>query len=448
MKSENSSFEKVNNWIRNSVTLKLFVIVVIMILLLIPAEMIKSIISEREKHRDEAVREVSFMWADQQLLNGPILAIPVSEDGESNEKGFLEFKYLKILPEELQVKGFVYPKTLRRGIYDVIVYSSEISIRGIFDLERNLHLPETGKILYDQAFLSFGISDLRGIKDEIKLKWAGREMKVSPGSKLTGVIQSGISVDIPDISPQTGMKYEFQMEMNLQGSRNISFIPLGSITRVELSSTWPYPSFNGNFLPDQREVNQEGFKAFWKILQLNRNFPQSWIDPDQSGHISNAAFGVDLIQPVDDYQKSLRSAKYAIMAIALTFLVFFLVEILDNRKIHPFQYGLVGLALCLFYLLLVSISEQSNFNFAYLLSSAIVILLISLYSLSIFKVVKISLILTSILVSVYGFLFTILQLADYSLLLGSVGLTIIMGLTMYFTRNINWYQMNNDQKKS
>ena len=222
----------------------------------------------------------------------------------------------------------------------------------------------------------------------------------------------------------------------------MSFVPLGNVTEVEIESNWPSPSFNGNFLPDFREVTDDGFSAKWKILQLNRNFPQSWIGRNQSEKMDEASFGVDLILPLDDYRKSMRSAKYAVMTITLTFLIFFLVEILNKKKIHPFQYALVGLALCLFYVLLISISEHSNFNVAYGISTFGIVAMISLYSLSAFKMKKLTVLLVATLSGIYGFLFVTLQLADYALLMGSVGLTLILGATMYFTRNINWYNLN------
>ncbi|PIQ29731.1 MAG: hypothetical protein COW63_11560 [Bacteroidetes bacterium CG18_big_fil_WC_8_21_14_2_50_41_14] len=178
------------------------------------------------------------------------------------------------------------------------------------------------------------------------------------------------------------------------------------------------------------------------MLQLNRNIPQSWVYGDQRENLNNAAFGVDLILPLDDYQKSMRSAKYSVLTIALTFLIFFLVEILNRRKIHPFQYTLVGLALILFYVLLISISEHTNFNVAYFISTVAIVSMVSLYSMSIFKLRKFTMILTTILAAIYGFLFVTLQLEDYALLMGSIGLTIILGATMYFTRKINWYQLN------
>lgn len=298
------------------------------------------------------------------------------------------------------------------------------------------------KIQYDQAFLTMGISDLRGIKHEIVVDWNGVNLNTEPGSKLSELIYAGITIDLPNLKEQLGKSISFDFSINLQGSKNISFIPTGNTTRVTLKSDWPSPSFNGNFLPDTRELNDDGFTASWSVLQLNRNFPKTWMGNGPKQQMQEASFGVDLILPMDDYQKSHRSSKYAVMTIALTFLVFFLVEILNETKIHPFQYALVGLALCLFYILLVSISEHSNFNFAYGISAVGIVTMISLYSLAVFKKLSLSLILVITLAGIYGFLFITLQLADYALLMGSIGLTLILCLTMYFTRHINWYKVN------
>ena len=442
MNSENTLLEKVNNWIKNSVTLKLITIMILMLLLLIPSEMIRSIISERKELRELAIQEVSAKWATDQLLNGPVLTIPLLYEIEKDNKKVRNTKYFHILPEELIISGRIEPEKLKRGIYEVVVYRSDLSITGWFRLNKYFDRTNLVQVLYDQAFITFGISDLRGIENQIVLKWKNQEIPVESGSKLEDMIHTGLTVNLPEISEDLTEKLEFELDLNLQGSHNISFIPLGNETKVEITSGWPSPSFNGNFLPDDREITDEGFSAYWKVLQLNRNFPQSWIGSSQMQNIADSAFGVDLILPVDDYQKSIRSAKYAVMTIALTFLIFFMSEILNKRKIHPFQYALVGLAICLFYVLLISITEHLDFNTAYLLSTMAIIALISLYSLSVFRVIKFSLLLTITLTGIYGFLFVTLQLSDYALLLGSIGLTLILAATMYFTRNINWYKLN------
>lgn len=454
METKQSLFDKLNHWIRNSVMLKLLTITILMLLLLIPASMIESIIREREYLKDQSIAEVSSKWAESQQINGPILTIPLLyeieyeiEKGEEKKKELVKelvTKYWYILPENLKVDGDIEPKRLRRGIYEIVVYKSGINISGDFQLDHHLDRTNLKGILYDQAFLTVGISDLKGIKNQIEFKWGDQVLGVEPGSRISNMIYSGITIELPDLGNITD-SIDFDFHLDLMGSQNMSFIPLGSTTDVQLTSNWKSPSFNGNFLPDHRALTDKGFEANWQILKLNRNLPQSWIGTSQLDKMTEATFGVDLILDLDDYQKSMRSSKYGVMTIALTFLIFFLVEILHKRRIHPFQYILVGLALCLFYVLLVSISEHSNFNLAYGVSTFGIVTMISLYALSIFQARKLVFVLVSTLAGIYGFLFVTLQLADYALLMGSIGLTIILGATMYFTRNIDWYKLNIDK---
>ncbi|WP_462250775.1 cell envelope integrity protein CreD [Ekhidna sp.] len=442
MNTENTPMLRANSLLKNSVMLKLITITILMLLLLIPASMIKSIIQEREQLNNETTNEVSSKWAEEQLVNGPILTIPLTYEYEQEDKKYLTTKYWHILPENLDIDGNVTPEKLKRGIYEVVVYKSKLNVSGDFIINQKPDQQNLKAIKYDQAFLTIGIYDLRGIKNQIKLNWNGKDLKAKPGSIIPDLIYSGVTISVPNVKELLSQTIDFNFSLDLQGSRNLSFTPLGNTTVVNLKSPWPSPSFDGNFLPDEREITEEGFTASWSVLQLNRNYPQSWIGGSHKENLEYSAFGVNLILPLDDYQKSYRSAKYAAMSIALTFLIFFLVEVLNKRKIHPFQYALVGLALCLFYVLLVSISEHSNFNFAYGVSTLGVVTMISLYSLSVFKKIKLSMLLLATITAIYGFLFVTLQLADYALLMGSLGLTVILGLTMYFTRNINWYQLN------
>lgn len=432
---------------RHSVTLKLITITVLMLLLLIPSSMVQSIIREREASNAEATREASSKWANEQQINGPILTIPIvytSEEEVKGEKQIVEYSQnWHVLPEKLVMGGDVQPKKLERGIYEIIVYDAHLSTTGTFDLS---NIPTTNtikEIQYDKAFLTVGISDLRGIRNQLNLKFNQHNLRIEPGTQVPKIISSGITAY--GLHLQAGehlQKIPFQLDMDLQGSRNLSFVPLGKTTTVDLMSTWDSPSFNGSFLPTTREIDENGFRASWSMLQLNRNFPQSWTGNHYADEMKAAVFGVDLINPLDDYQKAYRSAKYAAMTIALTFLIFFLVEILNKQRIHPFQYALVGLALCLFYTLLVSISEHWEFDQAYGVSTIAIVAMISLYSLSIFKAKKLTVLLFATLFGIYGFLFVTLQLADYALLIGSIGLTTILGLTMFFTRKINWYKIN------
>jgi inner membrane protein len=253
----------------------------------------------------------------------------------------------------------------------------------------------------------------------------------------TKISDSGVSVMAP-LDLKSAKTYKFSFDLNLNGSQSLNFIPLGKETNINLASKWANPSFDGAFLPDQRQVSKDGFTAQWKILSLNRNYPQSFSESD-SYSIKDSAFGVKFLVPIDQYQKITRSVKYAIMFIALTFLTFFFVEIFNKKRIHPIQYLLVGFALLVFYTLLLSISEHTNFNFAYILSSIATIILITLYSKAIFKNNFLSLLLGCILIILYGFMYVVLQLQDYALLMGSIGLFIVLAAVMYASRKIDWY---------
>ncbi|MEQ8531533.1 MAG: cell envelope integrity protein CreD, partial [Imperialibacter sp.] len=307
--------------------LKLATITILVLLLLIPTSMITSIIGEREYLNNEAVSEVSSKWANSQLINGPILTVPLVYEYLKEDKIVETVKYWHILPKSLDINGTVDPEKLRRGIYEIVVYRSALAVNGSFVIDKMPDENNLKTIRWGQAFLTIGISDLRGIEDDVVVKWNNRDLKVEPGSRISDIAYSGFTVAVPDLTEAFGKDLAFGFDLKLQGSRNLSFTPLGSNTNIRLTSAWPSPSFNGNFIPDDREVGDAGFTANWKVLQLNRNFPQSWIDTGEAEKLQNAAFGVDLILPLDDYQKSMRSAKYAIMTIVLTFLIFFLVEI-------------------------------------------------------------------------------------------------------------------------
>ena len=225
--------------------------------------------------------------------------------------------------------------------------------------------------------------------------------------------------------------------MNLNGSGQISFLPLGKSTSVKLSSTWKSPSFNGPFLPDEREVNEQGFNATWKILNLNRSYPQQWAGKNEK--VAASAFGVKLFHPIDEYQQTMRSVKYAVLFITLTLVAFFLTEVINRVRVHPIQYLLIGSAICLFYLLLLSISEHSSFGLAYLVSSAASTGLVTLYSRSVLKSMPVSMTICGLMSFLYGFLYITLRLEDYALLIGSTGMFAVLAMVMYLTRKVDWY---------
>ncbi len=421
-------------------SIKLITIGFIALILLIPKMMIMGVITERKFTSESAQLEVSKSWSNQQTIRGPILTIPyvdkiLDKDGKLVKEEIHEYHFL---PKTLAIKGELFPKELNRSIYHSIVYESTFQIEGKFekpDLES--HHIKNENIQWDKATLSLAISDLRGISSVVELNWNERTIPFSPGMENRLIGSNGISLNLPD-SVIRETPANFSINLNLKGSKSISFAPVGETTTVDLKSSWNDPGFQGLFLPANRDITQDGFTANWKVLNYNRDFPQSWID--DSFNVKSSDFGVTLVDMADHYQKNERSAKYGIMIILLVFLSFFLNEIITKQRIHPFQYILVGFAILIFYLLLLSFSEHVGFNVAYLIAAVSVIGMVLVYSRSFLKKWLNSIALTSILSVSFIFIFILLQLESYALLVGSIGLFAILGMTMYFTQKINWYE--------
>ncbi len=428
-------FEKQKNRISNSVTLKLVVVSILTLLLLIPSSMIQHLISEREMRRNETVMEVTSKWGNVQNICGPILSIPYLSYVETKD-GIISIKHhAHFLPAELNINGNLNPEIRYRGIYKVIAYNSVLKFNGKFDSPDFTDLKVEDKdIRWNEAFISLGVTDMRGIKKNITIDWNDDTLVINPGVRTKDIISSGVTANARVTKDK---KYTFSFGLDLNGSHDLNFVPLGKETNVSIRSPWNTPSFDGAFLPDDHSITDTGFTAHWNILQLNRNYPQQWTDNEFD--VDNYSFGVKLLFPVDTYQKAMRSVKYALLFIALTFLVFFFSEVLNKKKVHAIQYLLVGMALIIFYSLLVALSEHVSFNLAYLVSSVAIITMVTLFSHSVFqnKLVTVTILLT--LIALYSFLFTILQLTDYSLLLGNIGLFIVLALVMHFSRKIEWY---------
>jgi inner membrane protein len=437
--------------LKNNIYLKLGAIVFITLVLLIPTSMIRSLITEREATQNEAIKEVSSKWAEQQTISGPFVSIPyyryVKEvsSKDSAEKIVQVKDYLHILPSQLNISGNINPEKRYRGIYEIVVYNSKLEISGTFNKFDLAALDIQPKdISFDKAEFVVGIDDLRGIEEQINLSWNNESISFNPGVSSDDVVKSGINAVVKMV-PKDSSTYQFKLSLNLKGSQLLYFTPVGKVTDINLSSDWPNPSFNGAFLPDKREISEKGFKANWNILHLNRNFPQVWTGSQHT--ISKSSFGIDLILPVDNYQKSYRSIRYAILFIGFTFLVFFFIEVLNKVFIHPVQYILVGVALIVFYTLLLSFSEHMKYNLAFIISALSTLLLIAGYVKAILKSTQLSLLISGILTVLYTFIFVIIQLQDYALLIGSIGIFIILGLVMYFSRKIDWYNLSLEEKK-
>lgn len=468
METQNKNIlDRINERISQSVTFKLISIGILVLLLLIPKAMINDLILERELRMEATVHEVTDKWSRSQTVSGPSLVIPYNKFIELEEdKGVKTvIRHATFLPEDLNIKCVIDPETRYRGIFKVIVYKTRLTLTGKFTKPdfSQWDIPEQ-EVLWSKAVLNLGISDLRGIEKQVSLNLGGQQYPFSPGVSAGSLTDAGIHLPLSQAVVQMHEK-PFTIDISLKGSERLFFVPLGKNTEVQMTSSWQDPSFAGSFLPIDREINKQGFEANWQVLHFNRNYPQSWteldyyIDDDNfednsydlnygaintatanKNDIGSSKFGVNLLVTADHYQKSLRSSKYSILIIALSFLMFFLIEVTQKLRIHAFQYILIGLALMIFYTLLLSISEHLGFNIAYWISCISVIGLIAFYSTSVLSNKKLAYLLAGSLTMMYGFLFIIIQIETYALLFGSIGLFIILALTMYYTRKISWYR--------
>lgn len=432
--------------LRDSVLFKMIVTGLLILALGIPLMMVRGQIWERKQRRDSVVSEVSSTWGNAQTLGGPVLTVPYQVHTRDDKGKVVHTStYLAyFLPETLKVDGRLFPELRRRGIFEVAVYRADLSVSGVFHRPSFAEWEIPAKdVLWDKAWLSIGVPDMRGIQRNVRLVWSGRTLQLTPGGGVTGLWSSGLRVPV-SLGAGEGQAYPFAFDLALRGSQQLRFLPFGKQSTVALRSSWPDPSFSGGFLPESRSVTSKGFEAAWSVPYFGRSYPQQWREEEREqlvpeNALHESAFGVALYQPVDVYQKTERSVKYGMLFLVLTFLAFFLFEVFSPVSLHPLHYLLVGSALCLFYVLLLSISEHIPFGVAYAIASAGIIVLISGYSLAILRGKRRALAMSGMLVLLYGYLYVLLQAEDYALLLGSIGLFVILALVMFLTRRVDWY---------
>lgn len=425
----------------------------LLLILLIPLSMIKDIINERQSLKQGVMNEVAGTWGFEQNVGAIILTVPYEVFWQEKEEYYVgnnlqsrlvqkkSMHYKHFLPEEIKIKANVEVEERKRSIYKVPLYTSDIFIEGYFpQISEEDFLGKEKKVLWHDAFINLGISDLNGIRESINVNWNNQNLAFIP-SENKNLFPSSVEAKLKD-KIEGNTQYHFSTSLRLAGSFSINFFPLGKITEVKMKSNWSHPSFKGADLPQNHEITDQGFQANWKKLYLARNFPQNWVDQEiEFNKVRQSSFGVELFQPVGIYHKATRACKYGILFILLTFLFFFLIEIMNENKVHPFQYLLVGLGLALFYILVISLSEHISFGSAYLISAIANISLIVLFAKKIFSKGKAVLILLGSLSSLYIFLYVLLQLIDYALVIGSWGLFLILALVMYASTRINWQRL-------
>jgi inner membrane protein len=441
--------------------LKLFGVGALILVMLIPLLMIQGVLSDRLARRNEAVDDITSSWGKDQNIVGPVLVVPYLYHGtvvrsvtlpdgrvETREVAETTVAYAYFLPDTLEITGDVKTQTLHRGIYDAAVFRGMVNISGKFPVPDMAALKIDPKdVLWKDAAVTLAVSDLRGTRESLLLDWDGKKIQLQPGSQLPGYttgVTAPLANDQPIAAPPA-----FSIALDLNGSSGIFFAPFGVQNVVNLKSNWPDPGFRGAFLPAERNVRADGFDATWKVSYYGRDYAQRWTS--RSGNerfttlaVSNSLFGAQFLKVLDAYRYVERSIKYGVLFFVLVFTTFFLFEITARQKIHPLQYLMVGAALCLFYLALLSASEFIGFTAAYATATVAATGLITWYCSHFLGGGARTLMIGGGLLGVYTFLYITLRQQDYALLMGTVALFILLAIVMWVTRKVDWYARDAD----
>lgn len=459
--NQRTFFDRFMDWVRQSVLLKLFSVAVVVLLLAIPMERTISLVHEREGRRASVVEEVSSKWGREQIVGGVVLSVPYHVQVPSEKPGEPATTYahtLHILPDSLVIHAEMKPEVRARGIFEVPLYEATVTVEAVFEKpSEHLSKLEAGAVpSWHQSLLEVGVADIQGIRSAKVRKATDDSLRFLPSLPSQQVFPSGMNCPLV-VLPDSPLRLEYRLV--LRGSEALRFLPYGRRTQVHLTGTGgaAAPSFQGAFLPDAREVQADRFEAHWQVLDLNRNLPVSFVDA--FAHASNPndgyaayspagvfqpagsdyAFGVTLLSLINPYQQTERSTKYSLLFIFLTFLALFLSELLAGGRVHVVQYLLIGFTVIVFYTVLLALSEHLGFDAAYLLAALIITGYVTTYAHAAFRRRVLTRVVGGLLVVLYGFFYVLMQLEDYALLVGSLGLLLLVGGMLYITRKVDWY---------
>lgn len=439
---------------------KILIIFGLMAVIGIPLAMIQSTISERIAFRQEAVRSIASDSVRQQTIIGPILIIPYTEqydelitvrDGENQRTKTVSRTFnrkFSIFPNNLKITGSIDTDRRHRGLHEVLVYSGQHAFSGDFVLPKMDAIPlekPNARITVGQPYLAVSVDDVRGIRNIPQLTWDDKKIEFEQGAGIND-FNSGLHAPIAANDFKESAVIPFSFDLGLDGIESLYIAPVGKNNLVTLTSKWPHPQFGGRFLPSPkaRRIDDHGFSATWNISSLATSAQQQLSRAEAHGKTAAADvdyFGVAFIEPVNVYSQADRAIKYGLLFVALTFAAFFLFELLKKLPIHPVQYALVGLALALFFLLLVSLSEHIAFVHAYLMASGGCIVLIGFYLAHVLRDWKRGFGFGTALTVLYGVLYGLLSSENNALMMGSILLFAVLAAIMVATREVDWYQI-------
>jgi inner membrane protein len=430
--------------LQGSVTGKVLFIGLLILLLLLPLGMIEGLILERTQHYATARSAVANAHGEAQRLGGPMLVVPFRFTRRAYADPVVVVDELYVLPETLTITGAIRTDQRERGIYDVPVYEAELHVEGTLPAVTLGAGYDDLEILWDQAELALPLTDARSVQEPIVLTSGSGTTTFRSGSERVAgfgpqLVASYAELGLGALSaPQA-----FSFDVSVNGTTSIHFLPLGDSTRVGITSGWPSPSFTGAYSPDDRSVTEQGFRAEWRVLDLGRGYPSTWRRTDGVPQtVAASAFGADLITPVGVHEASLRATKYGVLIVSLTFVAYFLFELFAALRLHPLQYLLIGLANCVFYVLLLALAEHIGFAPAYAASAAAATGLITSYSAAVLRSFVRAAPIGALLAGLYGYLYVTLRAEDYALLIGAIGAFATLAAFMYVTRRVDWFNVS------
>ncbi len=419
----------------------------LILLMLIPLSMIGGLVSERHARRLSVESDIAGQWGYNQSIGGPLLIVPyiVHSQTRRSDGSIVEQEQRKLayfLPDQLAIDAAIESQKRYRSIYEVLVYSAEIKLTGRLTPAAFAEWGvAAGDILWNEASIAVGIGDTSGIR-ALSFTLDGRPVTLTPGLARQQLLGSGLQARLPDFGQRApGGPHQFALTLTLNGSGRLEFLPFGSETTLHMAADWPHPNFTGAALPAGREIGAEGFTADWTMSYLARAYPPAWRAEDLSfNDLADGRVGVELVLPGDSYQQTDRIIKYGVLVIGLTFATIFVVGLLRQARAHMVQYLLVGASICLFYLLLLSLSEHIRFGAAYAVASAADVATVSAYVMRTIHRLA-GLVVAGMLGLVHGWMYLLLQMEDYVLLSGTIGLFVALLAVMYATRNIDWFRI-------
>jgi inner membrane protein len=448
-------------------TLKVLLLVVMVLLLLIPLTMIRGLISERNRTANQAEAGIMEAWGSELVEAGPVIVIPgirTEELRTRNDRAGETVEIIKkpftliITPQKLDIGATFTTEIRKRGIFSVPLFSGELALSGVFNPAAAISsLLPNEEVTLGQAELVITLASQKGIRKIDKAVFNSRELFFQPGSqglnlararnsydswereRTSGTTSSGIYAALPNFA---NAESSFDIVIAMQGGQLVRFLPVGQDTHVEVSTDWASPSFQGSFLPGSSTITDNGFDATWDISYLSRDIPLFWkAEAGESARrdYSGSLFGVNFFRAIDTYSLNTRAVKYAILFVIVPFLTLFLLEVFAGKRIHPVPYLLSGIANVIFYLLLLSLSEQMQFYLAYLVAAVAVVVLLTLYSRSLLPSWNKSWYMGLVVLTSYVLLYAVLNAESYALLIGSVGAFAVVALVMFITRKLNWY---------